>query len=263
MIQYGKETYVVDCGSTSEKNIADQVLLPCLKYYGVDKVSGVFISHADGDHMNGILQWLTEYEHSHVKIGTIVLPSLGKEALEQEFGELLCLAEPLNIPVITLGAGDSLQIGELGLKVLHPVKNCADVEDANGYSQVLLFTYRGNGILLTGDIGAEQEATLLPGGVSKKQSGLLSQTTGIAVLKAAHHGSKYSNSSEFLQAAMPEHIILSYGVGNSYGHPHSDAVARMKETNADLWYTGRQGAIMVEIGEETAVRSWLNADQRK
>ena len=256
VLQYGRETYVVDCGSTSESKVADNILLPCLKYYGVSEVDGVFISHADADHMNGIMQWLTEYEHSHVKIGRIVLPSLGKEALEQEFGELLCLAKPLNIPVTTLGAGDSLQIGELGLEVLHPVKYCKDVEDANGYSQVLLFTYQGHGILLTGDIGAEQEMALLSGGVCEKQSGLLSKTMDNAILKAAHHGSKYSSSSEFLQAVMPEHIILSYGVGNSYGHPHADAVGRMKEIGAELWYTGRHGAIMVEIDGEVEVRSW-------
>ena len=55
---------------------------------------------------------------------------------------------------------------------------------------------------------------------------------------------------------MSKHIILSYGVGNSYGHPHADAVARMKETNAKLWYTGRQGAIMVKINREVVVESW-------
>lgn len=270
VLQYGQETYVVDCGSTSESNVADKILLPCLKYYGMSEVAGVFISHADADHMNGLMQWLTEYEHSHVKIGRIVLPSLGKEALEQEFGNLLRLAETLDIPVTTLGAGDSLQMGELELEVLHPVKHCVDVEDANGYSQVLLFTYQGHGILLTGDIGAEQEVALLEklsevqektqynaqNPLKDESLNMLNTGSNISVLKAAHHGSKYSNSSEFLQTSMPEHIILSYGVGNSYGHPHADAVARMNEINAELWYTGRQGAIMVEMYGKIEVRSW-------
>lgn len=130
------------------------------------------------------------------------------------------------------------------MEVLHPMKGCGEVEDANAYSQVLLFSYRGHGVLMTGDIGVEQEVALLE------------KLSDISVLKAAHHGSKYSNSSEFLQTVMPEHIILSYGVGNSYGHPHADAVARMNEINAELWYTGRQGAIMVEVGNAIAVRSW-------
>ena len=250
IIQCGQEVFLVDCGSTSESRVAKDILLPCLKYYGISKVDGVFISHADADHMNGILQWLTDYEHSHVKLGSILLPALEKEALYQEFGELITLAKSMEIPVYTLGAGDRLEMGRLQLEVLHPVKQCAEVEDSNGYSQVLLFTYQGQGVLLTGDIGAEQEKHLI------SVAGTQQEGQMIAVLKAAHHGSKYSNSSAFLQVVAPKHIILSYGVGNSYGHPHADAVARMKETNAKLWYTGRQGAIMVKINREVVVESW-------
>ena len=108
VMQYGSETYVVDCGSTSSSNVGTQILLPCLKYYGVSEVDGVFISHADADHMNGIVQWLEEYEHSHVQIGSIILPSLTKEALSEEFGELIEAAGLWNIPVVSLGAGDEL-----------------------------------------------------------------------------------------------------------------------------------------------------------
>lgn len=248
VVQYGKETYVVDCGSTSEKKVAKNILLPCLKYYGIAEVSGVFISHADEDHMNGVLQWLMEYEHSHVKIGCIILPDLTEEGVWQEFEELLLLAEKLDIPVMTLSAGDVLQLEKLAIAVMNPPQNYGKIEDANAYSQVLLFDYIGTRVLMTGDIDAETEEKLI------------SKVPGIAVLKAAHHGSKYSNSTPFLQAACPKHIILSYGVGNSYGHPHTDAVARMKEIGANLWYTGRQGAIMVEIGEQVEVWSWCQPD---
>lgn len=243
VIQYGQEAYVVDCGSTSESKVADNVLLPCLKYYGISRVDGVFISHADADHMNGILQWLQNYEHSHVKIGRIILPMLAQDILYQEFAELMMLANGLKIPVISLGAGDHLQIGKMQLEVLHPVKHYKNVADSNGYSQVLLFTYQGRRVLFTGDIGAEQEKNLAFSG-------------GVDVLKASHHGSKHSNSSEFLSETMPRHIILSYGIGNSYGHPHAEAVSRMQETDAKLWYTGRQGAIIVEVNKKIMVRSW-------
>lgn len=241
IIRYGSETYVVDCGSTSNLGTAEDILLPCLKYYGIAKVNGVFISHADADHMNGIIQWLTAYTHSHVQLERILLPALSEEALQEEFGELLALAEKAQIPITLLGAGDMLTIGEMQLKVLHPAKGFADIGDANGYSQVLLFSFHGKGVLMTGDIGAAQETELL-----KK---LQEEPTDIVALKAAHHGSKYSNTDAFLQAVSPEHIILSYGVGNAYGHPHTEAVARMQSLGADLWYTGRQGAIMLSVDE--------------
>ncbi len=247
VLQYGQETYIVDCGSTSKSNVGTQILLPCLKYYGVSKVNGVFLSHADGDHMNGIVQWLENYEHSHVELELLILPELAEEALQQEFGELLGLAEAAGVSVTTLGAGDRLSlqaegwpgfpdIGEgkkLTIEVLHPVKDCSDTEDANGYSQVLLFSYEGQGVLMTGDIGERQEEKLL----SEVQE------KNIVLLKAAHHGSKYSSTEAFLKNCSPKHIILSYGVGNSYGHPHKAAVARMEAVGARLWYTGRVGAV--------------------
>ncbi|MBR3762453.1 MAG: DNA internalization-related competence protein ComEC/Rec2 [Lachnospiraceae bacterium] len=247
ILQYGQETYIVDCGSTSKSNVGTQILLPCLKYYGVSKVNGVFLSHADGDHMNGIVQWLENYEHSHVELELLILPELAEEALQQEFGELLGLAEAAGVSVATLGAGDKLSLRaegwpgflsmrekkELGIEVLHPVKNCSDTEDANGYSQVLLFSYGGQGVLMTGDIGEKQEEELL----------LKVQGKNIVLLKAAHHGSKYSSTEAFLKNCSPKHVILSYGVGNSYGHPHKAAVARMEAVGARLWYTGRVGAV--------------------
>lgn len=246
VIQYGSENYVVDCGSTSISNVGTQVLLPCLKYYGISEVDGVFISHSDEDHMNGIVQWLEAYEHSHVRIGSIILPSLTAEALMEEFGELIELAELQNIPIVTLGAGDKLALGELAINVLHPAQDCSETADANGYSQVLLLQYAGESILMTGDIGAEQESWLCKD---------ISQQ--ITVLKAPHHGSKYSSSAEFLAACSPQHIILSYGVGNSYGHPHRAAVERMQEIGSRLWYTGRKGMIeCVVTGSKVQIRGF-------
>ena len=198
----------------------------------MSEVDGVFISHADGDHMNGIVQWLEEYEHSHVRIGSIVLPSLSEQALKHEFGELLELAAIQKIPVATLGAGEQLVLGDLKIEALHPPQDYNETEDTNGYSQVLLFQYEGKQLLMTGDIGEEQEAKLCEG-IEKE----------ISILKAPHHGSKYSSSAEFLEACKPRHVILSYGVGNSYGHPHKAAVERMQEVGSTLWYTGRSGMI--------------------
>ncbi len=243
IVRYGKETYVIDCGSTGKRNVGTRILLPCLKYYGISEVNGVFLSHGDEDHINGIMQWLEEYEHSHVRMGMLLLPALEKEVLAEEFAEILEWAGDWEIPIVTIGAGDRLDLGDLTIEVLHPVKNSIDTEDANGYSQVLYFSYKGQGMLFTGDIGAEQEALL-----TKELDG-----RQITLLKAAHHGSRYSSSESFLEICSPEHAVLSYGVGNRYGHPHKETVARMECVGINIWYTGRQGAIMAELDQEMKI----------
>lgn len=236
VIQWDNQTYVVDCGSTSSGQAGTGTLLPCLKYYGVSEVEGVFISHADEDHTNGIIQWLENYEHSHVKLKSIILPALSDDQLIQEFAVLLELARKQDIRIVTLGTGENLNMKDLCIKVLYPEYGSYKENDANSYSQVLLFEYNGESILMTGDIGEEQEQE-----ISKKI------TQKITVLKAPHHGSKYSGSESFLKICKPEHIILSYGVENAYGHPHREAVERMQEVGSTLWYTGRNGAITCVI----------------
>lgn len=238
ILQCAGASYIVDCGSSSKKKTGTRILLPCLKYYGVSKVDAVFLSHADADHTNGIINWLEEYEHSHVRMERMILPDLAEDKLEQEFGELMALAKKHDIPIVTLAAGTTLHVGALCIEVLYPEAEYTEIENANGYSQVLSFSYADKCILMTGDIGTEQETELLAEPFAKK---ILSQD--ITVLKAAHHGSKYSGSQAFLDMVSPAHVIFSYGVGNRYGHPHQETIERVENVGADTWYTGRDGMI--------------------
>lgn len=239
VVRYGKQTYVVDCGSSDQAKVGTDILLPYLKYYGISNVNGVFLSHADADHINGIIQWLEAYEHSHVTIQYLIIPKLSKQKQSEEFGTLLTLANALDIKVLTLAEGDVLTLGTLEVMVLHPKADEADTKDRNAYSQVLLFQYAGKGILFTGDIGSEQELLLC--------DTLRTYPEKLILLKAAHHGSAYSNSSAFLEAAMPTNIVLSYGQDNRYGHPAKEALERMEEVQAVLWKTAAQGAIQCRV----------------
>ncbi len=246
VIRHEKAVYMVDGGSTSNLKVGEEIILPCLKYYGISEVEGVFISHADADHMNGILQWLDNYTHSHVKINHIILPDLTEEKLQEEFGDVIALAMQNGIRILTLGAGDTLKLGGLKIWALHPKKNYADTEDANGYSQVLLFDFKKQGILMTGDIGAEQERAILAEIKQEKESSIF-DPINIVAFKAPHHGSKYSNSVELLEFLQPDNTILSYGMGNSYGHPHGEVLERLEQIETNVYKTARSGMVTVRM----------------
>ncbi len=247
VVQYDGKTYLVDCGSGGQKAIAEDVLLPFLKYYGVKEVDGVFLSHADKDHISGIVEWLRAYEHSHIKINTLILPDLRKEALEEEFGEVLSLANVQNIPIHTASAGDNLSLGDLQVQVLNPISireqvaAYYDIEnvqiDANECSQVLLWEYQGQSVLMMGDVGTKTEEALLDELRGKK----------VSVLKVAHHGSRYSSSEAFLVQIRPTLSILSYGENNSYGHPHKEALEHLWGVGSIVLETPKSGCITVEI----------------
>ena len=65
------------------------------------------------------------------------------------------------------------------------------------------------------------------------------------VLKAPHHGSRYSNSPEFVKAVSPKDVLISAGHQNYFRHPHPSVVARYASAGAKVWRTDQRGAIRV------------------
>jgi len=64
------------------------------------------------------------------------------------------------------------------------------------------------------------------------------------VLKAGHHGSRTSSSSPFLNAVTPEVVIISLDAGNTYGHPHQEALDRISVAGTEhLFRTDIDGTI--------------------
>ena len=90
--------------------------------------------------------------------------------------------------------------------------------------------------LFAGDLAAEQELKLIEENCLPK----------IEVLKGIHHGSKYSNSRELLEKIQPEITVISCGEGNRYGHPHTEAIERLKNIGSTVIYTMEGGQITLE-----------------
>ncbi len=239
VLQTEGSVFVVDCGSSSKDTVAEDILLPYLQYCGISYVDAVFLSHADSDHINGIEQWLSDYGDSGVKLGGIILPDCEAAFAEGGFDAIISLALEYQIPLGYVSAGEVYQLGEVTLSVLSPATS--DTGDENDLSMVLLWEYQGERLLSTGDISSETEERLI------KEYDILSEG-GFLVLKAAHHGSKYSTCAAFLAAVSPQYTVLSYGE-NSYNHPHPDTLARLEETGTEILHTYLQGAVEVEIGK--------------
>lgn len=64
------------------------------------------------------------------------------------------------------------------------------------------------------------------------------------VMKLAHHGSFYSNSSNFLDAVKPKYTMINVGEDNSYGHPHAEVLQAMVDRNIEVYRTDKQGTVV-------------------
>ncbi|MCD7750630.1 MAG: DNA internalization-related competence protein ComEC/Rec2 [Lachnospiraceae bacterium] len=248
VLQTGGSVYIVDCGSSSEDAVAEDILLPYLQYCGISYVDAVFLSHADSDHINGIEQWLSDYVDSGVTLGALILPDCEAAFAEGGFDLILSLALENQISVGYVSAGEEYLLGEVQVTVLSPTPS--DTGDENDLSMVLLWEYQGEYLLSTGDISSETEERLV-------EAYQILSGESLLILKAAHHGSKYSSSSLFLASVSPQYTVLSYGE-NSYNHPHPDTISRLKEVGTEILYTYLQGAVEVAIKEDGAqVRTFL------
>ena len=247
-VQTKKETYLFDCGSSSEKSIGEYVLIPYLKHEGISHLDGVFVSHPDKDHISGILELLALCKDKGITIERVILPDLAEGRMESEFANLLeavAEMEEARPKVITISEENFWQSGEVLFTCLHPSSNC-EIFDSNAYSQCFLVEYEDFTMLLTGDVEGVGEEMLLKE-LKEKSIG------EVDLLKVAHHGSKYSTGEEMLELLKPDIAVISCGADNSYGHPHEEIIQRLGEVGSEILTTPQCGAITVKPGREVRI----------
>ena len=186
------------------------------------------VSHTDADHISGLEELLEDGYH----IGSLVF---AKEMEKDEaFVRLKKRAKQNGTALLYLNQGDVLHLGEAALTVLSPGKNLTG--DKNAKSLVVCYEENGISVLFSGDISAKEEKLLV-------ETGHLRQVT---IYKAAHHGSNYSNSNDFLEALSPKVAVVSCAKRNRYGHPGKEAVERLKKNCDRLFYTMENGQVSVK-----------------
>lgn len=222
----------IDGGSSDVKNVGKYRILPFLKAKGIKEIDYWLITHTDTDHISGLVELLEE----GYSIGTLVFSAEIEQ--EEAYQNLCALAKHNGTNVMFLKQGDCMHFGEGKLTCLFPDADYG-AADKNAMSLVVSYEEGEFSGIFTGDIDTSSEQRLL-------ESGLLSEIT---FYKAAHHGSKYSNSEDFLEILHPEICVISCGKNNSYGHPHVEAVERLEEVGGEIFYTMESGQIMVGSDE--------------
>ena len=227
------ENYLFDCGSSSRDEVGRYVLLPFLKYNGIRKLDGVFVSHDDSDHKSGVEELLGFAKQEGITIERVYLP-----------GEIC--------------AGMQLKGKTSSVLCLHPSKDFQGEDNASSQCfYVELWNDRGKEgkltLILTGDVDGEGEEMLTD---KLRHYGI----GGSAVLKVAHHGSRYATSEQFLRQFKPQVSVVSCGRYNSYGHPHPDTLTRLTDAGSIVLTTPECGAVTVSLGKEIEVYTFTSCE---
>jgi competence protein ComEC len=233
VVRTQRHTLIYDPGPlySAESDAGQRVVVPYLRYLGLDRVSMLMVTHRDADHSGGMASVLSALQVDEVR-----------SSLAENGGER-CLA------------GQRWVWDGVTFEVLHPTADdYARAGKSNHLSCVLRIETGGHRLLLTGDIEAADEAALLA---------RLGDDLRADLLLVPHHGSKTSSTPAFLAAVGASQAVIPVGYRNRFGHPKEDVLARYRERQAQVWRTDRDGALMVTLaGSGVEVAAWREARRR-
>ena len=243
------------------------VLLPALDELAIDRIDLAIATHGHDDHAGGLVELAERSRISQLIIsqgdmGSAVLPS--DESPPPFRGEsnilndLLSVCQDVGIAVQTGSAHDTIRLGQaVSLRILHPQPTARNntgetlplaSTDANAQSLQILAELSGRRFLFTSDCTAEVERQLLEQGIWPR----------VDLLKVAHHGSRKTTETAFLDQVRPQHAVISVGT-NFYGHPAPDTLNRLQTAGCSIWRTDQCGALVCRITPETvSISTWLD-----
>jgi competence protein ComEC len=223
VLRTGEHTVLFDTGPSfrSGSSTADIVVIPFLKSRGIRNLDTLIVSHADQDHAGGVRAISSQFEIGRMLVGETV--------------------SGLDLQQIPCSTASSWISDGVRFQFLHPLPGAA--WEGNNASCVLEVATGNHRILLTGDIEAPVEATLV-------ENSLIGPVNTVIV---PHHGSRTSSSPDFVTRLRPQLAIVSAGFGNRWGFPKADVVRRWEHGGARLLETATSGAVGQRICIDSGV----------
>jgi competence protein ComEC len=233
---------LIDGGGSSfaTPTVGERVIAPFLWAKGIQKIDAVIITHPDADHYNG-LEFIIEHFSPNI------LWVRDKDGHDNQFKRLIQLAEKQRISVFIPGKGDLLLEGSKSLECVANISGWGD--DANGTDSR---SNGNNGLVLKAC--AQQVCALFPGDIGRSsERALVDQSFDLKadILLSPHHGSVTSNSSQFLEAVSPKHLLVSAGRSTKGYFPHNSLAKECESRQIDLFTTSDQGTLEIITKEDS------------
>jgi len=172
----------------------------------------IILTHPHADHLSGFIPILDRFQVKAI----LATGNVAKNATYEIFWQKISAQK---IPIYLAHAKHDFNLGgNVFLDVVYPEKIEAGkiFNNDNNSSLISRVVYKNSEILFPGDAEDSEEKELL------KTSFLLTAD----VLQVPHHGSRTSSIPEFLNQIKSDWFVISAGKDNSYGHPHTETLAK-------------------------------------
>ena len=221
-----------------------RIVLPYLRWRGIEALDLLVVSHLDSDHSGGLASLL-----DGTRVGG-VLSSIDPShpALRGAKWMRRC------------AAGQRIVLGEMWVEVLRP--------EAADYGLPRLATNAASCVLR---IGVARHRLLLTGDLPAREEGVLVERIGdlkVDWISVPHHGSRSSSSERLLDATRPAWASVQAGYRNRFGHPDAQVIARYMargvhivrsdESGMAQWRFRGDGSVELHRWRASAHRYWHN-----
>lgn len=222
LIRYHGANILIDAGPDRQILKALGKVLPL-----GEVIDLVVITHSNTDHYEGLQYVLEAYP-----VLSAIMPEVSNPS--STYRSLLETLITAKTKLYLAKEGSSIKLSEENiLKILWPLTNIINSStNLNLQALVILYIDINKNFLFTSDISEKEENKILA----------LYPNLKADILKIAHHGSKTSNSYNWLKALDPTYGIIEVGE-NSYGHPTLETLQRLNELNILTLRTDWQGNI--------------------
>lgn len=187
-----------------------------------------------------------------IKVNNIII---GKQYKSSEnYEEFIKIVKEKKINVKIVEGGEKVSIEDnLYFDIIWPFSdNMISDNSINNNSLVCKLNYKNYSMLFTGDIEAIAEKAIL-----KKYSKNLNILKS-DILKVAHHGSKTSSITEFIEKIKPKYAIIGVGEDNKFGHPSDSTIQNLEKENIRIYRTDKMGEIEIKTnGKEIKINEFL------
>jgi len=228
IIKTRQHVLVYDSGPrySSGFDTGNAVIIPYLRYFGVQKIDRFVISHGDSDHIGGAASVLAALPVDELDTSVV-----------KEFAP--GLAQPCL-------SGEKWQWDGVDFQFLSPdEKDYSTERIENNLSCVLKVQTPTSKLLLPGDIEKEVEREL----VTEAEQNDISAD----ILVMPHHGSKTSSTAAFVKRVAPKYALAAVGYKNRFGFPKTEVVERYLQNRATILDTAQYGAISFILHRDTGV----------
>lgn len=220
LIKCGDMAMLIDVADDSKGTAIQNYL----QKQGITKLDYLILTHPDSDHIGAAPVIITKFE-----IDKVFMSNFEKD--NKTYQKLIQSLDDKRVKYSTPEVGSTYQLGSATFTILAPNNKYTDPNNA---SIAISIKNKDNTFLFTGDAEEEAETDIIGSGLPLQAN----------VFQAGHHGSKTSNSEDFLNEIKPQYVVISCGEGNSYGHPHAATLNTLRSMGVKVFRTDEQGTIV-------------------